>query len=69
MNTISTEEKAIDLLCDIIKEYTVIMFDESKYETHRNSEAEAVCFLAWAGRVEILKGNFPETKFIQFKFI
>lgn len=61
---------ALLLLCDVIDQIYGVFVDEKRpvYKTSYNSDAHAVWFLAIHGYTEIIKGAWPATKFIEFKF-
>lgn len=59
---------ALLLLCDVIDQAYGIHNNDIKHKTSYNSDAHAVWFLAMHGYTEIIKGAWPATKYIEFKF-
>ena len=59
---------ALLLLCGVIGQVYGINNHNVKHKTLYNSDAHAVWFLAIHGYTEIIKGAWPATKFIEFKF-
>jgi len=61
---------ALLLLCGVIDQFHGVFVDDKRpvYKTQYNADAHAVWFLAIHGYTEIIKGAWPATKFIEFKF-
>lgn len=60
---------ALLLLCEVVDQnFWKIDNTEKLYKTSYNADAHAVWFLAKHGYTEIIKGAWPATKYIEFKF-